>query len=170
MKHFPVKNALVGATAPPVLEYLGSSRDCLRDLLAAQSPAPERFSYALLMGVRSLLRYYREDDFRRHVQAARVVLAAGLPAAWLIQQLSGVRLPIRSAARIADTVLEVCRPSDRVVWVGATPDVRTCVDMIEARSPFRFCVLAVDCAEQITQAVLARQRARGLALCVGPQV
>jgi exopolysaccharide biosynthesis WecB/TagA/CpsF family protein len=47
--------------------------------------------------------------------------------------------------------------------------VEECVDFIESNSPFRFCFLAVGSPQQeaLAALLLARGRARGLALCVG---
>jgi exopolysaccharide biosynthesis WecB/TagA/CpsF family protein len=47
--------------------------------------------------------------------------------------------------------------------------VERCLSFIENAGPFRFCFLAVGCPQQeaIAQALRARGKARGLALCVG---
>jgi len=47
--------------------------------------------------------------------------------------------------------------------------VEDCLDFIEKASPFRFCFLAVGCPQQerLAHLLMARERARGLALCVG---
>ena len=44
-----------------------------------------------------------------------------------------------------------------------------CLEFIESHSPFRFCFLAVGCPQQeiVAHALRERDRARGLALCVG---
>jgi exopolysaccharide biosynthesis WecB/TagA/CpsF family protein len=50
--------------------------------------------------------------------------------------------------------------------------VQACVDYIEARSPFRFCFLAVGSPQQemLAQQLKARNIARGMALCVGASI
>jgi len=53
------------------------------------------------------------------------------------------------------------------------PDaVDACLRFVETHSPFRFCLLAVGCPQQerLAHALKARERARGLALCVGASI
>lgn len=47
--------------------------------------------------------------------------------------------------------------------------VEECLKFIESASPFRFCFLAVGCPQQetVAQALRARGKAKGLALCIG---
>lgn len=50
--------------------------------------------------------------------------------------------------------------------------VENCLQFIEQESPFRFCILAVGCPQQelLGRELLRRDRARGLALCVGASI
>jgi exopolysaccharide biosynthesis WecB/TagA/CpsF family protein len=50
--------------------------------------------------------------------------------------------------------------------------VEQCLNFIESESPFRFCLLAVGSPQQemLARALLARGRARGLALCIGASI
>lgn len=50
--------------------------------------------------------------------------------------------------------------------------VEQCLRFIESESPFRFCLLAVGSPQQemLAHALLARGRARGLALCIGASI
>jgi exopolysaccharide biosynthesis WecB/TagA/CpsF family protein len=50
--------------------------------------------------------------------------------------------------------------------------VETCLQFIESHSPFRFCFLAVGSPQQeiLANALKARGRARGLALCIGASI
>jgi exopolysaccharide biosynthesis WecB/TagA/CpsF family protein len=50
--------------------------------------------------------------------------------------------------------------------------VEAALQFVEAQGPFRFCLLAVGCPQQemLARALKSRQRARGLALCVGAAV
>jgi hypothetical protein len=170
------------------------SNDCSRDFIAGASSRPDDFSYGLVIGVQSLVRYHRDCDFRRYVQGATLLLAAGKASAWLIGQLYGVRIPIQSGTSVARMVHGVARPADRILWVddSATnsPDafptgmhdlrrhrvatgldpVQPCIDFIEANAPFRFCLLSVRSPwqELIVSVLMSRRRAKGLTLCVGP--
>jgi UDP-N-acetyl-D-mannosaminuronic acid transferase (WecB/TagA/CpsF family) len=96
---------------------------------------------------------------------------------------------------------ELATPTDRVVLVGSNPAqaaelacryglqnlahfeppmsfirdpvaVEDCLQFIESRSPFRFCLIALGSPQQeiIAQALQSRGRARGLALCIGAAV
>jgi hypothetical protein len=168
------------------------SNDCSRDFLAGASSRPDHFSYGLIIGVQSLVRYHREDDFRRYVQGAALVLAAGTASAWLIGQLYGVRVPVQSDLSITRMVHGIAGAADRILWVvdSATggPDglpagthdlrryrvatgldpVQPCIDFIEANTPFRFCLLSVRSPwqELIVSLLMSRRYAKGLTLCV----
>jgi UDP-N-acetyl-D-mannosaminuronic acid transferase (WecB/TagA/CpsF family) len=50
--------------------------------------------------------------------------------------------------------------------------VESCLQAIEASSPFRFCFLAIGCPQQeiIAQKLKQRGVARGLALCIGASI
>jgi hypothetical protein len=183
MKNRSLENPSLDGALAGALAGIRTSPDCIEDWLWAARPAPQHFSYAMILDIPGLARYHRDLEFRMRVQGADVVLGAGRPTAWLVQQLYGVRLPIRSAAAVARGMLEMSRPSDRIVWIGAAPGMhrpmrihpgpgasglRRCVEFIEAHSPFRFCLLAVNRPELIAQTLHNRGRARGLALAVGP--
>jgi len=168
----------------------GRPARCLRDFMAAASPAPDHFAYGLIAGVRTLVRYHHDAQYRRYLRGAEVILAASAPTAWLIRQLQGVRVPICSAAQVASTMLELARPMERILRVGSAPgwhasalarrlrDIRChphdaakgCIDFIEANAPFRFCLLTMASPRQelIAHEVLRRGLALGLVLCVGP--
>ncbi len=57
-------------------------------------------------------------------------------------------------------------------FIGDPSAVEACLKAIEAVSPFRFCFLAVGSPQQeiIAQKLKQRDRARGLALCIGAAV
>jgi exopolysaccharide biosynthesis WecB/TagA/CpsF family protein len=57
-------------------------------------------------------------------------------------------------------------------FIGSPSEVEKCIQFIESSSPFRYCFLAVGSPQQERLASLlkARNRARGLALCIGASV
>jgi len=191
MKDFRVQDRSLIAPLPfagrPAAHPVPRSNMCLNGFLASARPDPDHFAYALIANVRLLKWYHRDAEYRRYVQRAEVVLAAGRASAWLIRQLHGVHVPICSPASVTNLLLQISRPTDRILWVGpaATFDaglssrgalgycgrgLAGCIDFIENNEPFRFCLLALSSPEQelVAHDVLMRGRARGLALCVGP--
>jgi hypothetical protein len=193
MKSYRAQHRLLLPYVPssnPPLRREGRNSRCLRDFMAAASPVPDRFTYGLIASVSSLLRYYRDADYRRCMRKAEVILAAGWPSAWVINQLRGVYVPVCPPAQLASMMLELARPTERILRVGTAPDrgasararrlenirchpgneVQGCIDFIEANAPFRFCLLTMrsPLQELIAHEVLLRGRAMGLAWCVGP--
>jgi exopolysaccharide biosynthesis WecB/TagA/CpsF family protein len=57
-------------------------------------------------------------------------------------------------------------------FIKDATEVETCLQYIEANSPFRFCLLAIGSPQQetIAQLLKARGRAKGMALCIGASV
>jgi hypothetical protein len=165
------------------LSAVGSGRDCLEEFLAARSPVPEHFTYGLTLGSGELRRYYGDDHFRHRVQGAELILGATRSTAWVIKQLTGIRVPVRSTESVIRMMLALSRPTERVLWIGAAPsprdfriqihlgrnpdDVQKWVELIEASSPARFCVLTMDRAELIAHTLWVRRRAKAFALCAG---
>jgi UDP-N-acetyl-D-mannosaminuronic acid transferase (WecB/TagA/CpsF family) len=193
MKNYPLQpNVLVPSCASftGLPGAAGRSSECLREFMAAACPAPDHFAYGLIASVRSLVRYHEDADYRRYLRNAEVILPASWAAAWLIQQLQGVRLPVCSAAQVADLMLELSRPTDRILRVGSAPgwrasararrlkdirchshdEVQGCIEFIEASAPFRFCLLTMGSPRQelIAHEVFLNERALGLIFCVGP--
>jgi exopolysaccharide biosynthesis WecB/TagA/CpsF family protein len=114
----------------------------------------------------------------------------------------GIELRVCTGSDLtANLFAAVIRPNDPIVLIGASPRqaqqlraryglqrlehfdpamgfindpdaVETCLRFIEARSPFRFCVLAVGSPQQemLARQLKARGVARGLALCVGASI
>jgi len=177
-------------TLPPVRHC----EDVLQGYLEGVSPAPVRFGFALVSDTQLLMRFYRESQARRRIRAADTIFAANLWTAWLLQALYGAQVPVCSTLDVVQRTFEVCRPNDRVLWVGSggngvrafgrrfgltdvrihpaegALDLTAVFDFLENNSPFRFCLLALPSAarEAIAHAAFCRQRARGLALCLRP--
>jgi len=167
--------------------------DYSRDLIKAASSLPDQFSYGVVIGTQSLVLYHRDSDFRRYVQGATLLLAAGKASAWLVERLYGIRIPVHSGLSVTRMVHGVARPADRILWVSdgavcsreAFPtnvhDLRThrlragrhsverCIDFIETNAPFRYCLLSIRSPwqELIAGRLMRRGNAKGLALCVG---
>jgi hypothetical protein len=122
-----------------------------------------------------------DDHFRHRVQGAELLLGVNRSTAWLIKQLTGVEVPARSTESVIRMMLALSRPTERALWIGAAPspvdyrirvhvgrnpdDVQEWVELIEASSPARFCVLTMDRAELIAHTLWVRRRAKVFALC-----
>ena len=190
MKNYPVQNRSLRAPWPferrPAVYQAPRINPCLKGFLAAARPDPDHFAYGLIANVHLLVSYHRDVEYRRYVQQAELVLPAGRMAAWLIRQLFGVRLPVCSPASVGQLLLQISRPTDRILSVGSTAvrdprlqartihyrgqELAGCIDFIEDHAPFRFCLLTLSSPDRelVANEVLMRGRARGLALCMEP--
>jgi len=162
----------------------------------------DRFGYVVTPNVDHLIRYYDDASFRALYAAADYVLLDSRFLAKLLRLTRGLRAPVCAGSDLTATLFgAVIAPADRIVLIGASAaqaerlavdyqlrDLRhysppmgfvhdpaavaTCLQFIEAASPFRFCLLAVGCPQQeiIAKQIRDRGVARGLALCVGASI
>jgi exopolysaccharide biosynthesis WecB/TagA/CpsF family protein len=158
-----------------------------------------RYGYVVTPNVDHLVRYCDDPAFRTLYYSAEYVLLDSRVVAMAMRLLTGVQLRVCPGSDLtADLLGRVASPTDRIILIGGNAwqanqiaatygltDVHhhnppmgfihdaeateNCLRFIEARSPFRFCFLAVGSPQQevLAQLLLARDRARGLALCVG---
>jgi exopolysaccharide biosynthesis WecB/TagA/CpsF family protein len=162
----------------------------------------ERFGYVVTPNIDHLSRYQESATFRAHSCSADYVLNDSRLAAVLWRVLKGVRLPVCPGSDLTAALLAgVIRPNDRVVLIGGRPEqaamlaaaygltnlrhhdppmgfiqdpaaLESCLQFIEAASPFRFCFLAVGSPQQeeLAYRLKARGTVRGLALCIGASI
>jgi exopolysaccharide biosynthesis WecB/TagA/CpsF family protein len=162
----------------------------------------ERYGYVVTPNADHLIRLHDDTGFRATYAAAAFVLLDSRFVSHLLRATRGIRLPVCTGSDLTSRVFaELATPTDRVVLVGSNPAqaaelvcryglqnlahfeppmsfirdpvaVEDCLQFIESRSPFRFCLLALGSPQQeiIAQALQTRGRARGLALCIGAAV
>ena len=162
----------------------------------------ERFGYVVTPNVDHVIRYYRDPQFRAlYAQAAYVFLDSHF-LAHVLGFLKQRRHRVSPGSDLTAAVMyNVIKPNDVALMVGGTADqaqelrsrfglkdlhhidppmnfihdeaaVESCLQAIEATSPFRFCFLAVGSPQQeiIAQKLKERGVARGLALCIGASI
>jgi exopolysaccharide biosynthesis WecB/TagA/CpsF family protein len=159
----------------------------------------ERYGYVVTPNVDHLIRYCDEPSFRALYHSAQYVLLDSRVVALAMRLLKGVRLRVCPGSDLTAELLgRVASPADPILLIGgsalqasrigalygltnvqhhdppmgfiADPEATEhCLRFIEARSPFRFCFIAVGSPQQemLAKLLQARDKARGLALCVG---
>jgi exopolysaccharide biosynthesis WecB/TagA/CpsF family protein len=162
----------------------------------------ERYGFVVTPNADHLIRLHDDTGFRATYAAAAFVLLDSRFVSHLLRATRGIRLPVCTGSDLTSRVFaELATPTDRVVLVGSNPAqaaelarryglqnlahfeppmsfirdpaaVEDCLQFIESRSPFRFCLIALGSPQQeiIAQALQTRGRARGLALCIGAAV
>lgn len=161
-----------------------------------------KFGYVVTPNVDHLIRLHESEHFRSLYRAAAYVLLDSRLLAKLLRLFRRQEFPVCTGSDLTRVLFErVIQPDDRIVLVGASTqqanilrqrygltalahhnppmgfikdpqEVQRCLDFVEARSPFRFCLLAVGSPqqEQLAHALQQRGKARGLALCVGASI
>jgi exopolysaccharide biosynthesis WecB/TagA/CpsF family protein len=162
----------------------------------------DRFGYVVTPNVDHVIRYYHDPEFRAlYAQAAYVFLDSHF-LAHLVGLLKRRRHRVSPGSDLTAAVMSsVLDPNDVAVMVGGSDQqaqelrarfglkalhhinppmnfirdevaVESCLRAIEARSPFRFCFLAIGSPQQeiIAKKLKDRGVARGLALCVGASI
>jgi exopolysaccharide biosynthesis WecB/TagA/CpsF family protein len=162
----------------------------------------DRFGYVVTPNVDHVIRHYQDPEFRAlYAQAAYVFLDSHF-LAHIVGLLKRRRHRVSPGSDLTAAVMSsVLKPSDVAVMVGGTAQqaqelraryglkalhhinppmnfirdevaVESCLRAIEARSPFRFCFLAIGSPQQeiIAKKLKERGVARGLALCVGASI
>ena len=161
-----------------------------------------RFGYVVTPNIDHLSRCQESATFRAYYRSADYVLNDSRFAAVLWRVLKGVRLPVCPGSDLTAALLAgIIGPSDRIVLIGGRPEqaaklaaaygltnlrhhdppmgfiqdpaaLESCLQFIEAASPFRFCFLAVGSPQQeeLAYRLKVRGTARGLALCSGASI
>lgn len=162
----------------------------------------DQYAYAVTPNVDHLIRYCEDASFRELYAGATFTLLDSRFLAMLLRITAGVRLPTCPGSDITAALFrDIIAPDDKLVVIGGTQAqaeilatkyglrgmshfnppmgfindkaaVESCLQFIEAHSPFRFCLLGVGCPQQefLARALQTRGRARGLALCVGASI
>lgn len=168
----------------------------------AASFGTERYAFVVTPNVDHLIRYFDEPSFRDLYKVADYVLLDSRFLSHLMFMAKRLRTHVCPGSDLTAALFNnVIAPADEVVFVGGSTEqaqclartyglnnlqhynppmgfihdpeaVETCLEFIEAHSPFRFCFLAVGCPQQeiLASALKARGRARGLTLCVGASI
>lgn len=156
----------------------------------------DRFGYVVTPNVDHLIRYHDDPRFRATYADAAYVLLDSRFLAYLLALTAAIRPKVCTGSDLtARLFAEVIHPEDRVVLIGGTAEqarqlrsryglrdleqfsppmgfianadaVEECLEYVESKSPFRFCLLAVGSPQQelIAQMLKVRGRARPRAL------
>ncbi len=159
----------------------------------------DRFGYVVTPNVDQFIRLHDDARFRSAYDDAAMILLDSRVLAALLKLANGIEVPVCTGSDLtAELFGRVIRPEDQVIVIGGTSaQIRSlavrfglkqlshcnppmgfiddaaaterCLQFIEARSPFRFCFLAVGSPQQelVAHQLYQRGRARGLALCIG---
>jgi N-acetylglucosaminyldiphosphoundecaprenol N-acetyl-beta-D-mannosaminyltransferase len=162
----------------------------------------DRFGYVVTPNTDHVIRHYHDAEFRAlYAQASYVFLDSRFLAYALVLVKRRIFRVCLGSDLTAEVLDKIVRPFDAAILVGGTSDqadflrerfglkalahvnppmnficdpvaVESCLQSIEASSPFRFCFLAIGSPQQeiIAQKLKERGRARGLALCVGTAI
>jgi exopolysaccharide biosynthesis WecB/TagA/CpsF family protein len=162
----------------------------------------DRFGYVVTPNVDHVIRHYHDPEFRAlYAQAAYIFLDSRF-LAHLVGFLRRRHHRVSPGSDLTAAVMSnVLKANDVTVMVGGSADqaeqirtrfglkalhhidppmnfirdevaVESCLQAIEALSPFRFCFLAIGSPQQeiIAKKLKERGVARGLALCVGASI
>ena len=162
----------------------------------------EQFGYAVTPNADHMIRLHESGAFRASYAAADFILLDSRFLSHVLRVTRRMRLPVCAGSDVcAKLFADVIAPSDALVLIGGSDEqarqlaaryglqhlahlnppmgfirdrqaVETCLQFIEAHSPFRFCLLAVGAPQQeeLARQLKARGIARGLALCVGSSI
>lgn len=162
----------------------------------------ERYGFVVTPNVDHLIRYYEEREFREVYEAADYVLLDSRFMSHLLRLSRGIQIRVCPGSDLTERLFnEVVVRTDTIVVIGGSAAqaralaedfglqnlrhfnppmgfirdrqaVETCLQFIEAHSPFRFCFIAVGCPQQERLAYELKSRgvARGLVLCVGAAI
>lgn len=162
----------------------------------------KRFGYVVNPNTDHLIRLHRDPAFRTLYADAAYVLLDSRFISHLLRFNGTLRWPVCTGSDITEKLLDnVILSDDRLVLIGGdagqaarlrqryglnqlahfnpkmgfiqdAAEVETCLQFIEAHSPFRYCLLAVGAPQQeiVAHHLKARGIARGLALCIGASI
>jgi exopolysaccharide biosynthesis WecB/TagA/CpsF family protein len=189
--------ATSGAVVHQIDDY-----DLARFLGVAQRFGDRDYGYVVTPNVDHMIRFHENESFRALYSQAAFILLDSRIAALLFRLVHGIRIPVCTGSDLTAALLtQVVAPTDRIVLVGGSDRqaellkdrfglrdfhhhnppmgfidnaqaVETCLEFVEAASPFRFCLVAVGSPRQemVAQRLAERGRARGLALCIGASI
>jgi N-acetylglucosaminyldiphosphoundecaprenol N-acetyl-beta-D-mannosaminyltransferase len=185
----------------PLVHHL-DDYDLAAFIKVAAAYGQERYGYVVTPNVDHLIRYYDDPSFRALYADASFVLLDSRFLAYLLKATKRLSPGVCTGSDLtAQLFSSVIKPGDRIVLIGGSDEqarkleqiyalndlkhfnppmgfihsadaVETCLNFIEANSPFRYCLLAVGAPQQekIAQMLKVRARARGLALCIGASI
>lgn len=162
----------------------------------------DRYGYVVTPNADHLIRWHEDQRFRDYYAAADFVLFDSRFVARLVRARLGLDLAVCPGSDLTEALLaRIVAADDRILLVGGEPSqaaalaaryglkdlhhhnppmgfaddplaVEATLAFIEARSPFRFCLLAVGAPRQemLARKLAIRGVARGLALCVGASI
>lgn len=162
----------------------------------------QRYGYVVTPNADHVIRLHREPSFRALYADAAYVLLDSRFISKLVRFTQKLQLPVCTGSDLTAKLFnDVITPDDRLVLIGGSaaqaarlreryglnqlahfnppmgfihnPEaVETCLQFIEAHSPFRYCLLAVGAPQQeaIAQRLKTRGIARGMALCIGASI
>jgi exopolysaccharide biosynthesis WecB/TagA/CpsF family protein len=162
----------------------------------------ERYGYVVTPNVDHLIRYHDDPAFRALYSNADYVLLDSRFLSYVLRIAKRIRARVCTGSDLTAQIFQnVAGPADRIILIGGTvgqaealalrygltdfchhnppmgfirsPDaVNECLEFIERKSPFRFCLLAVGSPQQeiVAQSLKQRGHARGLALCIGASI
>ena len=162
----------------------------------------ENFAYVVTPNVDHLIRFCDDPSFRALYATAGFILNDSRILSRLVSAFKGIRLPVCTGSDLTERLFsKIVKPTDRLLLIGSNAAqaktlmhrygltslrhfeppmgfihdgqaVETCLQYIEAQSPFRFCFLAIGCPQQEIIANKLRERgvARGLTFCIGASI
>lgn len=160
------------------------------------------YGYVVTPNADHLIRLDQDPGFRALYADAQFVLLDSRFLSKLIKLFHGIGLPVCAGSDLtAHLFAEIVDPGDKLVLIGGRPEqidllkaryrltnlahhnppmgfirdpraVETCLEFIEAHSPFRFCLLGVGAPQQevVAHQLKLRGVARGMALCIGASI
>jgi exopolysaccharide biosynthesis WecB/TagA/CpsF family protein len=159
------------------------------------------FAFVVTPNVDHLIRYHDDAAFRQLYSHAGHILLDSRVLACILCLTKGIKPRVCPGSDLTAALLGLTAPEDRIVLIGASqgqaqrlrtlfdlrnlmhyeppmgfirdPEaVESCLQFVEAQSPFRFCFLAIGSPQQelIAREIKLRGRARGLALCIGASI
>jgi exopolysaccharide biosynthesis WecB/TagA/CpsF family protein len=161
----------------------------------------DSYGFVVTPNVDHIIRYCDDQKFRDLYAEASYVLLDSRFLAHFLTLTQGLRPQVCPGSDLTSAVLGVIKPDDDVVLVGASAvqaqelrvrfglrglhhidppmgfirdpaAVESCLQQIEAHSPFRFCFIAIGSPQQeiIARELKSRGKVRGLALCIGASI
>jgi exopolysaccharide biosynthesis WecB/TagA/CpsF family protein len=162
----------------------------------------DRFGYVVTPNVDHLIRYHDDPKFQEQYANASYVLLDSRFLSHIFRAAKGMRVRVCTGSDLTARLFsQVIAPDDSIVLIGGGEEqarllartyglkslhhynppmgfirdpleVDTCLNFVEAHSPFRFCFIAVGAPQQeiLAQLLKKRRLARGLALCIGASI
>lgn len=169
---------------------------------AAANFGQDRYGYVVTPNADHIIRWHENVSFREYYATANYTLLDSRFLAYMLRAIDGIQLPVCTGSDLtANLFNNVIRPDDSLVLIGGSdtqaqqlcqiyglrhlahynppmgfyrdPEMmETCLQFIEAHSPFRFCFLAVGSPQQeaLAHQLKMRGMARGLSLCIGASI